>query len=257
MTSACPVASDPSAGSCGTWRIVAWEEADAATLLDGSLRLLDALADEPVPALRWYRASSPAVILGRGQAAASAGGGEQPLPVLTRHSGGGAVLLDRDLLSLDVALPAGHPLLDGDIGAVFDRVGAAWADALGLLGVPGITVHRGPSTARRRGTDRDRLLAAVCYATLGRGEVLAGGRKLVGLAQRRRRHGALVQCGLLRRWRPGILLDALGADPTDADVARRAVGLDELLDPPPPDAAVMAAVELALARVGGGPWHSG
>ncbi|HWB70924.1 MAG TPA: hypothetical protein VG452_01805, partial [Egibacteraceae bacterium] len=107
-------------------------------------------------------------------------------------------------------------------------------------------VHTGVSTARRRGDARQRLLAAVCYATLGRGEVLAAGRKLVGLAQRRRRPGALVQCGLLRRWRPAGLLAALGADPGDPEIAAHAVGLDDLLDAPPDDPAVMQAVERRL-----------
>ena len=208
------------------------------------MSLLAALGDDPVPTVRWYRSRTPAVVLGRGQAPLPAGA--VGLPVVSRGSGGGAVLLDDGLLSLDVLLPAGHPLLHGDLGRVFDIVGAAWAAALADLGVTGLTVHFGPGTARRRGSDRERLLAAICYATVGRGEVLADGRKLVGLAQRRRRAGALVQCGLLRRWAPGRLLEALGADPCDAQVAHAAVGLDELVDPPPTDAAIMAAVERRL-----------
>lgn len=170
--------------------------------------------------------------------------------LVARHSGGGAVLMDGGLLSLDVLLPAGDPLLTGDVGAVFGHVGAAWAAALTTLGVPAVRVHDGPSTAHRLGDERQRLLATVCYATLGRGEVLAGGRKLVGLAQRRRRPGALVQCGLLRRWRPGPLLAALGASPHDAEVAAHAVGLDDLVDPPPADGTVRAAVEAAMQAMG-------
>lgn len=166
--------------------------------------------------------------------------------LVARHSGGGAVLMDAGLLSLDVLLPAGDPLLAGAVGAVFGRVGAAWAEALTALGVPAVTVHDGPSTAHRLGDERQRLLASVCYATLGRGEVLAGGRKLVGLAQRRRRPGALVQCGLLRRWRPEPLLAGLGFSPDDAEVAARAVGLDELVTPAPPDGTVRTAVEAAM-----------
>ncbi|CAN5335641.1 hypothetical protein BH20ACT9_BH20ACT9_09930 [soil metagenome] len=197
-----------------------------------------------MPTLRWYRSTAPAIVVGRAQRvdAAQADG-----PVLVaRHSGGGAVLMDAGLLSLDVLLPAGDPLLAGDVGAVFVRVGAAWAAALTGLGVPAVRVHDGPSTAHRLGDERQRLLASVCYATLGRGEVLAGGRKLVGLAQRRRRPGALVQCGLLRRWRPKPLLAGLGFPPDDAEVAAHAVGLDELVDPPLPDGTVQAAVEAAM-----------
>lgn len=212
-------------------------------LLARGLELLDGLAQDPTPRLRWYRATSPALVVGRGQPLPPDTG---DLPVVQRHSGGGAVLMDAGLLSCDVLLPAGHELLDGDLAAVFVPVGRAWADGLRDLGVHDLEVHEGPGTARRRGTPREQLLAAVCYATVGRGEVLAGGRKVVGLAQRRRRPGALVQCGLLRRWEPARLLASLGADPGDRDILERAVGLDELLQPAPSDETVIAAVERHL-----------
>jgi lipoate---protein ligase len=232
------------------WRVLPFETADAPALLERGAALLDGLADEPVPTLRWYRSATPAVVLGRGQGdlGAVAPGGD--LTVVTRYSGGGAVLMDSDLLSLDVLVPAGHPWLDGGPGAIFGPVGRSWATALRTLGVPDVAVHSGAAQARRRGDARERLLAAVCYATLGRGEVTTGGRKIVGLAQRRRRPGALVQCGLLRRWRPARLLAALGADPDDPAVAAAAAGLDEVVAHPPSDAQLMHAVGCNLRRHG-------
>jgi lipoate-protein ligase A len=222
------------------------EHADPETLLAGSALLLDRMGTEPV--LRWYRATSPALIMGRGQTPGTVKGAG--LPVLTRSSGGGAVLLDEGLLSLDVAIPSGHPLLDGDLGEVFVRIGQAWAGALTELGCADVAVHPGAAQARRRGTPREQLLAAICYATLGRGEVTVRGKKVVGLSQRRRRPGALVQCGLLRRWEPAVLLTALGASPTDAEVVAAAIGLEDLLDRPVDDAEIMAAVEAQLDLVG-------
>lgn len=243
------------------WRVPALEVAGPAALLDRGVDLLDRLAADPVPVLRWYRSTSTAVVLGRGQARLLTGHAPD-VEVLIRFSGGGAVLMDPSLLSLDVLLPAGHPWLEGDdLGAVFPRVGAIWVDALRDLGVSGATLYDGPATARRRGDARERLLAAVCYATLGRGEVLVGGRKLVGLAQRRRRPGALVQCGLLRRWDPAPLLTALGGDPQDAAVLGAAVGLDEVTaraDGVPggrvDDEAVMAAVTARATATRSSPW---
>lgn len=234
------------------WRVLPLEVDAPAALLDRGVALLDALRDDPTPTLRWYRSTNTAVVLGRGQARALAAASTPDVEVLLRFSGGGAVLLDPTLVNLDVLVPAGHPLLAGDLGAVFLRVGRAWAAALADLGLDGVTVHTGPATADRRGDARAQLLAAVCYATLGRGEVLVDGRKLVGLAQRRRQPGALVQCGLLRRWAPGPLLAALGADPDDEEVARAAVGLDEVLAARPrvgpvPDEAVREAVGARLA----------
>jgi lipoate-protein ligase A len=155
------------------------------------------------------------------------------------------------VLSLDVLLPGDHPWVADQLTAVFDRVGTVWLEALRSLGVPHLTVHRGASTARRRGTAREQLLAAVCYATRGRGEVFWRDRKLVGLAQRRRRHATMVQCGLLRRWRPERLLTALGADPDDQQILTAAVGLDEVCADPPDDVSVMAAVRAAFTDAAG------
>jgi lipoate---protein ligase len=228
-----------------SWRSLPLERGDARALVERAEALFDALRADPRPTLRWYRPDTPAIVLGRGQGPADVRAAA--LPVVQRTSGGGAVLLSPDVLSLDVLLPAGHALLAGDLAAVFVPVGRAWAGALSDLGVAGPSVHLGPSAVRRRGSERERLLAAVCYATLGRGEVSVAGRKLVGLSQRRRRWGALVQCGLLRSWQPAPLLAALGASPDDADITCRAVGLDELVRPAPPDDVVMAAVEARLA----------
>jgi lipoate---protein ligase len=227
------------------WRVTPVEVADPGPLLDRGLALLDGLQADPSPVLRWYRSTRTAVVLGRGQRLDAASTPE--VEVLTRHSGGGAVLLDPTLLSLDVVLPPDHPWLAGDLAAVFGHVGRAWRRALTDLGVAGLVVHAGAGTARRRGTAREQLLAAVCYATPGRGEVLHTGRKLVGLAQRRRRHGALVQCGLLRRWDPAPLLRALGADPDDPEIAAAAVGLEDLGYGDLDEAAIVPAVSAALA----------
>lgn len=236
--------------SSGARRAVQWRELPPVVgppeeLIAGGAALLAALTPDALPVLRWYRASSPALILGRGQRAALPGDvGE--LTVVPRFTGGGAVLMDDGLLSLDVVLPAGHPWLDGAMTDVFLRVGSVWAAALRGLGVVDVTVHDAAGTGRRQGTPREQLLAAICYATLGYGEVTAGGRKLVGLAQRRRRNGALVQCGLLRRWEPRDLLAAFAADGDDEQIRHAAVGLDDLLAPPPSDEAVEDAVLTAL-----------
>ena len=200
------------------WRVVALQTGSATTLLTGGRALFDALAPGDAPILRWYRSDAPAVVLGRGQRSLTLAPGDHP--VTTRFSGGGAVWLSPDVLSLDVLVPAGHAWFTDRLGDAFEQVGRRWVDALGGLGVEDLIVYDGPATARRRGTERERLLAAVCYATRGRGEVLWHGRKLVGLAQRRRRNGTMVQCGLLRRWEPGPLLVSLGADPHDPAIPR-------------------------------------
>jgi lipoate-protein ligase A len=133
--------------------------------------------------------------------------------VVRRHSGGGAVLLrPGETVWADVYLPAGDALADSDVGRAPVWLGRAWARALAAVGVTGAMVHEGaprPATA---------WSAAVCFAGLGPGEVTAGGAKVVGISQRRRRDGALFQCGALVRWAPSDLVDLL-ALPDDGGAA--------------------------------------
>ena len=117
-----------------------------------------------------------------------------------------------------------------------------------MSGVPPEERAAAEEYARQVEEAREQLLAAVCYATRGRGEVFWHGRKLVGLAQRRRRHGAMVQCGLLWSWRPQTLLAALGADPDDDEICGAAVGLADISEQAPSDDEVIAAVSHAFRR---------
>ncbi len=113
--------------------------------------------------------------------------------VCRRRSGGGLVVVIPDeQVWIDLVIPANHPLWDHDVNRAFDWVGAAWRDTVTALGLPDATRHSGPLQDRNDG----RLL---CFAGLGPGEVeVAEGvdeptRKLVGLSQRRTRHGARFQ----------------------------------------------------------------
>jgi len=229
----------------GAWQVLPLQRGTADQLLSDGVALFEDLRPEQPAILRWYRSTAPAIVLGRGQGALAI----EPdgLPVLTRLSGGGAVWLSPDVLSLDVLLPAGHRwLANPQLTEVFVAVGRCWAEALDDLGVGELTVHQGRSTAQRRGSPRQQLLAAVCYATRGAGEVLWRERKLVGMAQRRRRPGAMIQCGLLRRWRPQQLVASLGAEPDDPEILQAAVGLDDLMSGAPDDETLMRAVEKAF-----------
>ena len=99
-------------------------------------------------------------------------------------------------------------------------------DVLRDLGVPA-EVH----TGAMRGGRWSRL---VCFGGLGPGEVVVGGRKLVGISQRRTRAVARFQCVVHRRWDPGPLLGLLALDPADrieaGGLADLAVGLDRPFD---------------------------
>ncbi len=164
----------------------------------------------------------PALVLGSTQADALVDLDEAArlgVEVVRRRSGGGVVMVGPDdPLWVDVVLPAGDPLWDDDVGRATWWLGDAWAAALAEVGVAGGEVHRGALACGRLG----RL---VCFATVGAGEVTVGGRKVVGVSQRRTRGGVRFQCAAYRSWTASPLDRLLRLDDGGrADVAGAAVG---------------------------------
>lgn len=167
--------------------------------------------------------------------------------VVRRRSGGGAVLLDPGgTLWVDVDLPRTDHRWDDDVGRAAWWLGEAWATALGGDAV----VHRGRLELGRWG----RL---VCFAGLGPGEVTVGGRKVVGISQRRTRAGARFQCAVPLRWEPERLagLLALGDDDRRrlaADLADAVAPIDPASAPALVEALIgaIADVEAEVARNG-------
>jgi lipoate-protein ligase A len=185
---------------------------------------------EPRPAertLSLLKVTEPAIVLGSTQADTVVDRGRLALAGLDlarRPSGGGAVLVrPGELLWADVFVPAGDPLWTDDVGRAFHWLGQVWVSALGDLGVTA-RWHQGP-------LHETRWSRLVCFAGVGPGEVLAGGRKVVGLAQRRTRRGARFHCAALRVWDSRALLDVLALPDGDragaeAELGTVAAGLD-------------------------------
>ena len=115
--------------------------------------------------------------------------------VLRRGSGGGAVLCDRDLLEVDVAVPAGQARSGPDVTESYRWLGEAWIEALASLGLAASFVS--VADARAQSPARRAAARIACYAGLSPYEVVAqDGRKLVGLCQRRRAGAVLYQCSV-------------------------------------------------------------
>lgn len=188
-----------------------------------------------------FAVTRPALVLGSTQdpssvdrdAAAAAG-----IEVVRRRSGGGAVLLDPGgAVWLDVVLPAGDPLWDDDVGRAFSWLGAAWGAALTVLGHDAAVQHlAAPPTTWSR---------LVCFAGLGPGEVVVGGRKAVGLSQRRTRTSARFQCAAHLRWDPDRLLGLFALSPPQRAEARAALE-DRVFEVPGPAERLVAALLAAL-----------
>ena len=189
------------------------------------------LVEPPRRSISVIDVDRPALVLGSTQppqhadpAALSTGG----IDLVRRRSGGGAVLLvPGEGLWVDVVVPRHDPLWEEDVGRATHWLGRAWQAALAHLGVVA-TVHTGALVVTR-------WSHLVCFAGLGPGEVSVGGRKLVGISQRRTRSGARFQCVLHRHWHPGPLLAllALGDEEREmagTDLAGAATGLEHRLD---------------------------
>jgi lipoate---protein ligase len=192
----------------------------------------------PDPAHRavWvFEVHQPALVLGSTQsdevvdAAACERAG---VDVVRRRSGGGAVYLaPGEVTWIDVIVPGGDDLWSDDVGQSMWWLGDVWTAALGDLGVDDAQVHRGGLVT----TEWSKL---ICFAGLGPGEVTVGGRKLVGISQRRTRSAARFQCAVYRHWRPEAVVallvgdhqvladlpDVATADGSVADVAAAFIG---------------------------------
>jgi lipoate-protein ligase A len=149
------------------------------------------------------------------------------------------VLVGPQLLSLDVVLPANHPLILPDVVESYRWFGQAWVEALSFLGIRARAVspqeaHGQRALLKQAGTHApEAILHRACYGSLSSYEVVVDNRKVVGLDMIRRRVGILLQAGVLLHWQTEILAQLLGHMPWEEALLReglyqRAVGLDTL-----------------------------
>lgn len=181
-----------------------------------------------VPGFRLWRYREPAIVLGCSQRRllAQAVGS---VPVLLRQSGGGAVLTGPWMLGLSVALPPDHPLARHGLVASYRWLGEALAQALQQGGVEAQALA--PEALRAMSAAQRTAVDWACFGGLSPWEVLAGGRKIAGLAQVRRAHGVLLVGGVLLQRSPWQLMcEALGCAAADAQVlATTTIGAGEAI----------------------------
>lgn len=182
--------------------------------------LLESAAESGRPSLRFYRWSEPTLSLGYFQPLAlrAAHRASRDCAVVRRQTGGGAILHDLEL-TYSLVVPSAHRLA---------------ADATRLY----ITLHEALQSVLDHYDVRAELCAEsarlsaddepfFCFERRAAGDVLVGGSKVCGSAQRRRR-GAILQHGSLLFAQsksapqlPGIL-ELTGKSLDAADVTERA-----------------------------------
>jgi lipoate-protein ligase A len=149
------------------------------------------------PGAAMWSYSSVALILGRSQKSSVAmleRAGEEGIDVVVRAAGGGAVIAGPWMCSHTVLVPPDHAFFTMSLPRSYEAIGAAWRRALGRLGIPTDAAPR--ATAGVAGVDHARRWA--CFASLSCGELVGpDNRKIVGLAQVRRRNGMAICTGLL------------------------------------------------------------
>jgi lipoate-protein ligase A len=192
------------------------EETEARAARDESCLRLVAAAEEqawnehhpsqPVraPLIAAWSYREPAVVLGcsqRPDAAMSEAARVARVALVERRSGGGAVLAGPWLLGVSVVLPPDHALVVPSVTESYRWFGEAHARALRRAGIAcqAVRVATARSVTRRwRSRPAGTTARWACFAALSPWEVTTdGGRKLVGLAQVRRRTATLLVSGTL------------------------------------------------------------
>ncbi len=152
--------------------------------------LMECMPAGGVPVLRLYAWSRPTLSLGYfqkpGEVADLDFAGRAGVDLVRRPTGGGAILHHLEL-TLCLVLPAGHALLEGSVPDSYLRLGRPVVEALRGLGLE--ASFRGGGAGERH--------AANCFSGLACPDVVVGGRKIFGSAQRRRRQAGLFHGSLL------------------------------------------------------------
>jgi lipoyl(octanoyl) transferase len=230
------------------WRLIVDPSRDGAWNLAVDEALLQAYeeadeAGEPSrpPTLRLYGWSPAAVSLGRSQAAAGAHDpavlAREGIDLVRRPTGGAAVLHEHERTYAVIGLVRGGDF-PGGVVDTYRRVAEAIVAGLARLGIAAAA-----ELAPRR---RSAPGSVVCFESLGPHEISAGGRKLVGAAQLRRKRAFLQHGSIPLRLDASRLGAVLGtpADPeTFTDVLSAAA---RTVDAAALDAALVAGFEEAF-----------
>src|SRR3989442_5965980 len=152
------------------WHILPLTIADQQYHIERSEALLAAAAPGDPPVLYWSMADPVGLVLGFSQKLGTLNPRAlAAIPIYHRRAGGTAVLVGPQLLSLDVVLPAEHPLLLPDVVESYRWFGGAWVETLLLLGVQARAVspqeaHEQRALFKQAETqEREAILRRACY----------------------------------------------------------------------------------------------
>jgi lipoate-protein ligase A len=151
-------------------------------------------------------------------------------------------------------LPAGHSLAAGDVVEAYRWFGEVWVDATHALGAESRIVSIAEARDRAGQPTEINALQLACFGTLSPYEVAVGSRKLVGLAQVRRRNGVLLQSAIHLHFDAATLARLVEPESMEqlaAALRSAAVGLHDVAPDEPSAGRVMEAFRICLlAKMG-------
>jgi lipoate-protein ligase A len=170
-----------------TWRLLNTGSADGAANMAVDEAILTAVAEgRSLPTLRFFSWEPPCLSIGYNQAMmdeVDIARCRQAGVDLIRRPTGGRAILHTDELTYSIVAPQGEPRVAGGVVESYRRLSAGLVRGLRFLGVDVAQAEAG------HGRDAD--VSAACFDAPSAYEVTAGGKKLVGSAQVRRKEAVL------------------------------------------------------------------
>ena len=181
-----------------TWRLILSDPLPGAMNMAIDAAILAAVGqDRSPPTLRIYRWDPPCLSLGYSQAYSNVE--EDQLAVygwdVVRRPTGGRAILHTDELTYSVIGPKSDPRLQGGLMDSYRNISRALFETLSKIGLP-VEVHQGKNLNAHH--------QPVCFENPSDFEITAGGKKIIGSAQARKKncllqHGSLPLIGDLTR----------------------------------------------------------
>ncbi len=184
--------------------VLPYETADGPANMAIDEAMLEASARDEAAYFRFYGWTVPTLSLGYFQRIAEVQADARWLgpPIVRRPTGGGAIWHHLEL-TYAIAVPPGSPLTRPNT-ALYRAAHAAIAECLDDVGVPARR-RGGEAPTHRIGPERPIL----CFTGVDPEDIVSGGHKLVGSAQRRR-DGAILQHGSVLLARSSSVPELLG-----------------------------------------------
>jgi lipoate-protein ligase A len=172
------------------WRLLPEHVGEPLAQVNLTERLVRTVARDG-PSVWWHSTEGEAILVGPGMYMAHRPNSIVGVPVIRRNTGGGAVLTGKGLWAVDIALPASHPMLSGDILRDYQPISRLWEETLTRVGldVRCISIEESRTAVANYSLDPD--IGLVCFGHPAPYEILSGNRKLVGLSQVRKAGGVV------------------------------------------------------------------